>query len=80
VNAEVGVFRLVRTQDASCVSGTGVVAYGTLYPNGKVTVAWTVADKPQSVAVYDSFEDMLAIHGHGGLTTAEWLWVAPKEA
>ena len=71
----IGIFRLVRSKDETGVSGTGVVAYGTAYPNGKVTVAWHTPNKPQSVAVYDSLKDVIAIHveSHKGTTKLEWL-------
>ena len=71
----IGVFRLVRSEDETGVSGTGVVAYGTAYPNGKVAMAWHAPDRPQSVAVYDSLEDVVAIHieSHKETTRLEWL-------
>lgn len=59
-------FQMVRIEDKSGVSGTGVVAEGVIFSSGKVTIAWLT--QYQSVAVYDSIEDALAIHGHGGKT------------
>lgn len=60
------MFELRRHQDVSGVSGEGVVAHVVEYPNGKVTVAW--CGVVQSINVYDSLDDVLRIHGHGGLT------------
>jgi hypothetical protein len=59
-------FKLYRHRDASGVSGTGVVAWGTVYPNGKVSLAWC-GTRP-SVNVYESLADVTAIHGHDGFT------------
>jgi hypothetical protein len=69
-----GLFRLERDRDISRVSGTGVVAHGALFPNGVVTLAWDVAGKPGSTVVYQSYEDMCAIHLHHGATRVEWVW------
>ena len=66
-------FALQRRLDISGVSGTGLVAYGTLYPTGRVTLAWCAGDVA-SVTVYDSHEH---IHGHGGAT--ELVWIDPHD-
>ena len=68
------LFRMIRHEDVSGVSGTGIVAYGTVFPNGKVAVAWTVPGKPQTVTIYDSFEDVKALHLHGGKTEIDPIW------
>lgn len=64
-------FELTRSEDVSGVSGTGDVAEGVVFSNGKVVIAWTRV--PSSIDVYDSVADLLAIHGHGGLTRIRWL-------
>lgn len=64
-------FRLHRHYDVSGVSGTGTVAYGTLYPGGQVTVCW-LGDHP-SVSTWSSLSDMLAVHGHDGATVIRWI-------
>lgn len=63
-------FHLVRTKDASGVSGTGIVAEGCEFSNGKVAVAWVSGIN--SVIVYDSVADVEKIHGHGGATQIVW--------
>lgn len=71
-------FRLVRQEDATGVSGTGHVADGVLWHDGKVTIHWRTATS--STAVYDSFADAEKIHGHGGKTRVEWypmMWRSP---
>ena len=59
-------FKLTRTQDISGVSGTGVVAEGVEFTNGKVALTWY--GKYASVAAYNSIEECTAIHGHEGKT------------
>lgn len=63
-------FILNRVEDESGVSGVGVVAEGTQFSNGKCVVAWVT--QFQSVAVYDSIEEVENIHGHNGKTVIEF--------
>lgn len=65
-------FALYRHEDASGVSGTGIVAYGVQFPppNGKCVVAW--ATDTTSVGVYDDIQDVEAVHGHEGGTEVIW--------
>ena len=60
------IFYLKRTEDESGISGTGRVAQGFIFDNGKVAVTW-LSDHP-SVTIYDSIGEVHAIHGHGGKT------------
>ncbi len=62
------VYQLVRKQDISGVSGTGIVAYATEYPNGMVTVCWVIKPEYPSVVLYQSLDAAIAIHGHNGAT------------
>ncbi len=57
-------FRLVRDEDVSGVSGTGVVAEGVAFTTGKVVISWL--SEHGSVVVWDSLESAIAVHGHGG--------------
>jgi hypothetical protein len=59
-------FRLDRNTDYSGVSGTGVVAEGVEFPNGKVLIKW-LGDRP-SLVLWQSMDDAVAIHGHNGGT------------
>lgn len=68
------LFVLNRKQDISGVSGTGVVAQGVEFANGKVVLVWLTG--LSSVAVYDSLAIMKQIHCHDGAT--EVLDVLPK--
>lgn len=65
-------FALQRRLDVSGVSGTGLVAYGTVYPTGRTTLAWCAGDVA-SVTVYDSAEQVEQIHGHDGGTVLVWI-------
>ena len=59
-------FDLMRSVDTSGVSGTGRVAEGFEFENGKVALCWL--GPMSSVNVYDSLDHVRAIHGHGGHT------------
>ena len=60
------IFYLNRTEDESGIRGTGRVAQGFVFDNGKVAVTW-LSEHP-SVTVYDSIGEVTAVHGHGGKT------------
>jgi hypothetical protein len=64
-------FQLVRHEDITGVSGTGVVAEGVQWSNGQVCLCWR--GEHSSVAVWPSMEDAMAIHGHDGATEAHFL-------
>lgn len=59
-------FRLVRDEDFSGVSGTGNVAEGVEFNNGKCVMCWDTATS--SIAVYENVYDLVSIHGHEGRT------------
>lgn len=59
-------FDLIRYQDESKVSGTGRVAEGFEFEDGTVALRWR--GPRSSTNVYQSVEDVSAIHGHGGST------------
>jgi hypothetical protein len=75
-------FELVRTEDVSGTSGTGVVAVGVEYPDGAVHMQWRNADnedldtdsngcafKPAP----DGIEATREIHGHEGRTEVRYV-------
>ena len=64
-------FQLVRTQDVSGVSGTGRVVEGVQFGDGTCVMRWL--GDISSKGFYDSVEDVLTIHGHGGATTVKWI-------
>ena len=64
-------FALNRLVDETGISGTGLVAEGVLFARGKVVLSWLT--QHNSLGIYDSLAEMMAIHGHGGKTRIEWL-------
>jgi hypothetical protein len=66
------IFELVRHEDVTGLSGTGVIAEVAEFTDGTVAVRWVTEHR--STAIWPSVEDMLAVHGHGGLTRLETAW------
>lgn len=66
-------FQLVRDVDYSGVSGTGIVAEGVEFDDGKVVIQWVVPNKPSSLVIWEDIADALEIHGHDGATRVEYL-------
>lgn len=64
-------FILDRREDATGVSGTGAVAEGIQFSDGKVALRWIVGEH-RSTVVWDSIESVEKIHGHGGMTRIRW--------
>jgi hypothetical protein len=65
------IFELVRIVDHSGVSGTGPVAEGVEFTDGRVALRWH-GPNPSTTA-WDGVGPMLAVHGHGGDTILRWL-------
>lgn len=63
-------FYLDRSHDPTAVSGTGIVAYGTLFPNGLTFLAW---ETEQSGGVFADFAALVRTHCHHGFTKVVWL-------
>lgn len=64
-------FILNRKEDVSGISGTGIVAEGIEFSRGKCVIAWLT--EYESLAIYDSIEELEVIHCHEGKTIIEWL-------
>lgn len=64
-------FILQRDVDVSGISGTGAVAEGVEFSNGRVVVAWQ--GSTPSVVVWDSIDQVEKIHGHNGATKIVWV-------
>lgn len=65
-------FRLIRNDDISGVSGTGFVAEVVEFESGKVALSFLLHTAGvANVIIYDSLEDVLKVHGHGGATILE---------
>jgi hypothetical protein len=65
-------FVLLRNEDMSGVSGTGVVAEGCVFSNGRAILQW-LTNGLESVAIHESIESLEQIHGHGGRTSVMFL-------
>lgn len=68
-------FQLIRDVDETGISGTGVVAEGVQFSDGRVVIRWVAHDEPylRSIVVWDDLAGVEAIHGHGGLTRIDWI-------
>lgn len=64
-------FHLIRREDETGVSGTGIIVEGLEFTDGTVSLRWLTGTT--STAIYASIDDVQAIHGHGGKTTVHWL-------
>ena len=70
-------FEMIRTIDVTGASGTGRVAEGVQFGNGKVVICWLTPRS--SIVIWDTIVDAVAIHGHDGLTEFNWLDPEPSE-
>jgi len=69
-------FYVNRKVDETGNSGTGHVAEGVQFTDGRVAWHWSGATNALGVTstiVYDSIEDAITVHGHSGLTVVEWI-------
>ncbi len=66
-------FYLIRHEDMDPdhISGTGIIAEGVVFEDGIVAMRWKTRWK--STAIYESVEDLTAIHGHGGKTALQFI-------
>jgi hypothetical protein len=65
------MFTLYRSDDETGISGTGTVAEGIEFSDGRVAIRWCVGDN-KSTTLFDTIESVEVIHGHGGKTTVQW--------
>lgn len=63
-------FTLYREVDETGVSGTGEVADGVLFGDGKAVLRWRTSTA--STTMFDSVEDMIKVHEHAGATEIRW--------
>lgn len=74
-------FGLVRAEDETGVSGTGLVGLGVEFPDGTAVFEWTNDSNPDgpdtnenSVYVYPGgMHDVREVHGHSGKTEVSWI-------
>lgn len=81
-------FELVRHEDNTGTSGTGVVAVGVEYGDGAVHMQWlnegnddleTVSNGCAFKPAPDGVEATIEIHGHGGRTELRWVDDEPSQ-
>lgn len=56
------MFAMIRNKDESGTSGTGVVLHGVVFPSGKCVVCWDTKQGPDSVSVFETFDEFQRIH------------------
>ncbi|QIS23655.1 hypothetical protein [Nocardia terpenica] len=66
-------FVLIRDQDVTGFSGTGVVAVGVAWSDGPAVMRWCVNDLPRTIVVADRLTDIETIHGHDGMGHIRYL-------
>lgn len=69
-------FYLQRKEDISGMSGTGKVAEGVEWSNGRVAIIW-LSSSP-STGQYDSITALETIHTHNGKHDTKIVWVDAK--
>jgi hypothetical protein len=65
------IFQLMRDEDVSGVSGTGVVAEGIEFWDGVCAIRWYGVDA--STVVWPSIAAAERVHGHDGRTRFEFI-------
>lgn len=75
-------FNLVRDEDVSGISGTGLVAEGVEFSDGTVALRWLDAGVSQenrargvrpTTVMHESVASVVALHGHNGATYVEYV-------
>ncbi len=67
-------FVLDRFEDESGVSGTGMVAWGVQFPDGRCVTRWCAdASGVSQTCIWESIRHIERIHGHHGKTRIRWL-------
>jgi len=63
-------FELVRIEDVSGISGTGIIAEGIQFSNGVCVLNWLT--EHSSLGIYQSADELCAIHCHEGKSYIKW--------
>lgn len=73
-------FSIIRDQDVTGVSGTGLVAEGCQFSDGTCVVRWrpVAPEKARkglapTTVVHADIASVETLHGHNGATRVEWL-------
>ncbi|MEN6293755.1 MAG: hypothetical protein ABFD07_17285 [Methanobacterium sp.] len=65
------LFHMIRLEDVSNNSGTGLVAQGCIFDDGTVTMRWL--SRNRSTVVFNSMAVLKKIHCHKGKTIIEYV-------
>lgn len=65
------IFQVLRDEDVSGVSGTGLVAEGIEFWDGVVALRWYGEDA--STVVWPNLDAAIRVHGHDGRTRFEFI-------
>jgi hypothetical protein len=71
-------FMLVRGEDVTGISGTGIVAEGVEWSDGTVVLRWLKAGtaRPDHVrpttVLHDDIDSVIGLHSHDGRTQVVW--------
>lgn len=73
------LFHLIREDDPTGISGTGIVAEGIRFTDGQVALRWleTATARPgagvrPTTVIHESVNSVVALHGHGSNTYVEY--------
>lgn len=64
-------FVLQRDRDDTGVSGTGIVAEGVLFSDGRGVIRW--CGQYSSITMWESLDQLIKVHGHNGATRLRWV-------
>ncbi len=64
-------FFLRRTLDVSGISGTGYITACVRFDDGTVAMRWLTEHR--STVLWQTLDDAITVHGHGGATVVEWV-------
>lgn len=67
-------FKLVREEDVTGVSGTGVVVEGAVFSTGHAVVHWVNSPYPTTTPHPAGLDSVMYIHDHKGAGTTRLVW------
>jgi hypothetical protein len=72
------IFTLQRTTDHTGLSGTGAVAWGIQFPDGRCVTQWRNSPvHVHQLSIFNNIREVSEVHGHGGATRVIWLHTQP---
>ncbi|HJZ46989.1 MAG TPA: hypothetical protein VKE41_07470 [Roseiflexaceae bacterium] len=78
------IYEMLRNEDETGNSGTGIVAEVVEFSDGTAVLHWSATTNAlgvTSTALYGSLDDLIRVHGHGGKTVLIPIYhLPPKDA